>query len=274
MAAPARARHLDESQRSAFDAASAPTWNRGSRLSAKFAPYGDSNFTSADKANLLGSGLVNIDLPWSWEVLRDMRRFLLLAVAFAAVLTVGISRADRTPTPGRTRKAAGPSRTSVQRVAPLDYDACVAWVKATVEAPVYPGATGAVVDLQAFFHPEIQGGTGQIPKLMLFGGRDHKVFLGCLNCGSSERESIWNKDGPHGPGFVASESIWKRFSDYGSEYGAFSPWASVAREPPVIVDQAGRYYGHFTVSTFDAERTHHSGARFILDIVQAVRAAQ
>ncbi len=36
------------------------------------------------------------------------------------------------------------------------------------------------------------------PALLLFGGADHRTFLGCLNCGQYEGESICNKYAEHG----------------------------------------------------------------------------
>lgn len=203
-----------------------------------------------------------------------MRRLPLLALPFVAVLTTDISRADPARSPGSPRKAAKSSSTPVQQAPTLDYVACAAWVKTVVQGPVDPGATGPALDLQTFFYPQAQIGTSPVSKLLLFGGRDHKVFLGCLNCPSTERESIWNKDGPHGTGIIASDSIWKRYSDYGSEYGDYSPWANTASKPPVIVDQMGTFHGHFTVSTYDTKKTNHPVVRMILDIIQTVRAAR
>ena len=91
-------------------------------------------------------------------------------------------------------------------------------------------------------------------KLMIFGGDDHKTYLGCLNCNDLALDSIFNRYGPHGSRF-ASESIWNRFGVYGSRFSNNSPWSRYATEPPVIVDGDGKFYGRFTVNRFHSERT-------------------
>jgi len=52
----------------------------------------------------------------------------------------------------------------------------------------------------------------QTPELLLFGGDNHKTFLGCLNCDRFDSRSVCNGFGDHGSHF-SSESIWNRFSD-------------------------------------------------------------
>lgn len=89
-------------------------------------------------------------------------------------------------------------------------------------------------------------------KLMLFGGKDHKVYLGCLNCGPSAYDSIFNTNGPYGrcPG-PFDDNLYCRgpFKEFGSS-GPFhdaSACGTNASDPPVIVDDAGRYYGRFSI---------------------------
>lgn len=43
--------------------------------------------------------------------------------------------------------------------------------------------------------------------LLLFGGRDHKTFLGCLNCVNTSEASVCNDVGKYGSD-VAADSIW------------------------------------------------------------------
>jgi hypothetical protein len=92
----------------------------------------------------------------------------------------------------------------------------------------------------------------QPPRLMVFGGPDHKVYLGCLNCDPSTYDSIFNKGGPYGhcPG-PFDDNLYCRgpFKEFGSS-GPFhdqSACGSSASDPPVIVDQNGRYYGRFSI---------------------------
>lgn len=90
--------------------------------------------------------------------------------------------------------------------------------------------------------------------LLLFGGDGHDVFLGCLNCGSFDRDSICNPYSPYGSQYSAV-SIWNTYAKYGSRYNPLSPWNSYGRSPPVIVDYDGAFYGYFTANQYFAKRT-------------------
>jgi hypothetical protein len=88
---------------------------------------------------------------------------------------------------------------------------------------------------------------------MVFGGVDHKTYLGCLSCSEYATDSIMNSYGTHGSAY-SIESIWNHYSEFGSAYsmyGACNPYAS---DPPVIVDQGGNYYGRLTVNQYHPER--------------------
>jgi hypothetical protein len=87
------------------------------------------------------------------------------------------------------------------------------------------------------------------PELLLFGGKNHKVFLGCLNCSEFDTGSIFNQFGDHGSRF-GSESIFNRFSDYGSAYSSHSVCNKFASDPPIVVDRAGNAYGRLTLNQF------------------------
>lgn len=91
-------------------------------------------------------------------------------------------------------------------------------------------------------------------KLMLFGGKNHDVFLGCLSCNKYDSESVWNEYGDYGSRY-SSNSIWNPYGDYGSKYSDYSPWNSYASYPPVIVDSYGNFYGYFTANKYNSERT-------------------
>lgn len=90
--------------------------------------------------------------------------------------------------------------------------------------------------------------------LLLFGGEDHKTFLGCVNCGRYESSSICNKYGDQGSKY-ATDSIWNKYGDFGSRYSSLSPWNKYASDPPVIVDNDGAFYGYFTANPYHAKRT-------------------
>jgi hypothetical protein len=90
------------------------------------------------------------------------------------------------------------------------------------------------------------------PKLMIFGDKDHKTYLGCLNCARSAADSIFNKGGPYGhcPGSF-SDNLFCRgpFRDFGSSgpFQDLSACGTNASNPPVIVDGDGKYYGRFSI---------------------------
>jgi len=94
----------------------------------------------------------------------------------------------------------------------------------------------------------------QRSELLLFGGRGHDVFLGCLNCGEFDSASVWNEFGTHGSTF-SDVSIWNKFGTYGSEFSDESPWNRFGQNPPVIVDRSGGFYGYFTANRFFPKRT-------------------
>jgi len=89
-------------------------------------------------------------------------------------------------------------------------------------------------------------------KLMLFGGTDHKTYLGCLNCSEYATDSIFNRFGPKGSEY-SIESIWDKYGDFGSPYSEYSACNPYATDPPVIVDHEGNYYGRLTVNVYHAE---------------------
>lgn len=83
--------------------------------------------------------------------------------------------------------------------------------------------------------------------LLLYGGKNHDVFLGCLNCASYDSNSIWCSYGEYGSTY-GSKSIWTTYGEYGSTYSEYSPWTTYADKPPVIVDKDGNFYGYLTVN--------------------------
>jgi hypothetical protein len=99
--------------------------------------------------------------------------------------------------------------------------------------------------------------------LLLFGGHDHKVFLGCLNCSARATGSVCNKLGA-GSTFK-SESIWNKFSDFGSKFSDDSPWNRFGNSAPIIVDEDGGSYGYFSANKFHQARTRIGWLVRVLD---------
>src|SRR5262245_39483623 len=90
-----------------------------------------------------------------------------------------------------------------------------------------------------------QGEGSTLTKLMIFGGKNHDVYLGCLTCSESDSDSVHNEYGSYGSSYSTS-SIFNRYGDYGSQYGTFSACNPYASDPPVIVDSNGNFYGYLT----------------------------
>ena len=87
---------------------------------------------------------------------------------------------------------------------------------------------------------------------MLFGGVDHRTYLGCLDCSQYTGDSVFNAYGQHGSRYSA-ESIWNHYGEYGSAYSSYGACNTYANDPPVIVDNSGKYYGRLTLNTYHGE---------------------
>jgi hypothetical protein len=89
-------------------------------------------------------------------------------------------------------------------------------------------------------------------KIMVFAGKGHRRYLGCLSCPPSAPDSIFNPVGKFGHcGPFADDSLFCRgpFKGFGSSgpFDDLSGCASGASDPPVIVDEHGTYYGRFSI---------------------------
>lgn len=104
-------------------------------------------------------------------------------------------------------------------------------------------------------------------KIMVFGGLDHKTYLGCLNCSQYATDSVLNQYGQHGSRY-ALDSIWNHYSEYGSAYSMYGACNAYASDPPVIVDANGNYYGRLTLNKYHAEIG--SGQRYYQWLKQSV----
>jgi hypothetical protein len=100
--------------------------------------------------------------------------------------------------------------------------------------------------------------------LLLFGGHDHKTFLGCLNCVDTSDASVCNDVGQYGSD-VAENSIWNDVGPYGSDVSTTSPWNNVSQDAPIIVDRAGKSFGYFSANNVHHDRTRIDWLVAILD---------
>jgi len=90
-------------------------------------------------------------------------------------------------------------------------------------------------------------------ELLLFGGPNNDVFLGCLTCSEFDRSSVHNEFGDFGSRF-SRVSIWNSFGDYGGSFSRYSPCNRFASNPPVVVDRDGGFYGYLTLNSTKAGR--------------------
>ena len=100
--------------------------------------------------------------------------------------------------------------------------------------------------------------------MLLFGDSDHKTFLGCLNCVSTNPNSVCNEVGKYGS-VVALNSIWNEVGTFGSVVSSKSPWNVVSNNAPIIVDPDGGSYGYFTANVVHRDRTRIDWLIAVLD---------
>jgi hypothetical protein len=100
--------------------------------------------------------------------------------------------------------------------------------------------------------------------LLLYGGSDHKTFLGCLNCADTSQYSVCNDVGKYGSD-VEENSIWNDVGTFGSDVSPLSPRDDVSNEAPIIVDPDGKSYGYFSTNTVHHDRTRIEWLVAILD---------
>ena len=84
-------------------------------------------------------------------------------------------------------------------------------------------------------------------RLLIFGDENHKTFLGCLSCSSSETDSVHNTLGLYGYSGSAY-SIFNSSGVYGSSMSWVSPCNETAPSPPALVDDDGKFYGYLTIN--------------------------
>jgi hypothetical protein len=112
--------------------------------------------------------------------------------------------------------------------------------------------------------PAAVPGAQNTKALLLFGGSDHKTFLGCLNCVDTSSASVCNDVGEYGSD-VAEDSIWNDVGTFGSDVSPYSPWDDVSNEAPIVVDRDGKSYGYFSANTVHHDRTRIGWLVAVLD---------
>lgn len=106
--------------------------------------------------------------------------------------------------------------------------------------------------------------------LHIYGGNNHDVYLGCLNCNKYDKNSIWNAYGTYGSKYN-SNSIWNAYGTYGSKYNSASPWNSYFNDPPVIVDKDGGFYGYFTTNKYKSKRADFDLVEVLYEYHELIR---
>lgn len=112
--------------------------------------------------------------------------------------------------------------------------------------------------------PTPSAGAESTPDLLLYGGHDHKTFLGCLTCAETTPDSVCSDYGAYGSE-TSSESIWNESGTFGSDASPYSPWNSSAQDAPLIRDKDGNAYGYFTANEVHPDRTQIRWAIAILN---------
>ena len=141
-----------------------------------------------------------------------------------------------------------PSRLPVVLILSLVTTGCTA---ATWEAIAAGAAAAAAGPSAANYAPGASG------KLMLFGGKGHDVYLGCLNCNKYASDSVLNEYGLNGSSYQPN-SIFNDYGQFGSEYSPYSACNDYSADPPVIVDSAGKFYGRLTTNAYHPQRTSNT----------------
>ncbi|WGK93821.1 MULTISPECIES: hypothetical protein [Flavobacterium] len=101
-------------------------------------------------------------------------------------------------------------------------------------------------------------------RILIYGGEDYSVYLGCINCDKFDKESIWDYTSPYGSPF-SKNSITNKHGEYGGEYGKYSPFNKFSKYPPKLVDAKGNFYGYFTADRFFKDRRVTPGILFIIN---------
>jgi hypothetical protein len=84
-------------------------------------------------------------------------------------------------------------------------------------------------------------------RVVLVGGADRAIFLGCVSCPQTDPESVFNPTGSFGSP-VSSSSVFNPVGPYGSAVSQYSICNPAAASPPVLIDSARRIRGVLTLN--------------------------
>lgn len=87
--------------------------------------------------------------------------------------------------------------------------------------------------------------------LSIFGGKDHSVFLGCINCGKNDEKSILNPKSAYS--LKKKKGFWSDNSPYNSWYSKLSACNSYANNPPVIKNQDNKVVAVLSANRYSDE---------------------
>lgn len=95
---------------------------------------------------------------------------------------------------------------------------------------------------------------------LLYGGAQHDIFLGCLECGKFIDDSICNTanmGNPHNP-----LSIFNQFGVFGDKQSRSSPWNRYSNDGsvPIIVDLDDNFYGYFSINKYRGNAVSYSAS--------------
>ncbi len=98
------------------------------------------------------------------------------------------------------------------------------------------------------------GAADSVADLLLYGGDQRDVFLGCLSCSETHRDSVHNRFGQYGNPF-SGKSLLNNFVIYRNPVSPLSACNALALQPPIIVGRDGRFYGELTTNEVRSKRT-------------------
>ncbi len=99
--------------------------------------------------------------------------------------------------------------------------------------------------------------------LEIYSNNKAQEYLGCLNCPSENKNSVWNSSGIYGNEYN-KKSIWNKYGIYGDDKSNFSPWNAHAEKPPLIKKE-GVFYGYFTLNEVIGQRVEVKLTRMLYD---------
>ncbi|MGG5507815.1 MULTISPECIES: hypothetical protein [unclassified Myroides] len=99
--------------------------------------------------------------------------------------------------------------------------------------------------------------------LEIYSNTSAQEYLGCLNCPSENKNSVWNSHGIYGNEYN-KKSIWNKYGIYGDDTSNYSPWNQHAEKPPIIKKE-GEFHGYFTLNEIMGQRVEVKLTRMLYD---------